>query len=355
MLTFLIQLNKLIHQNKWKVLFTLFFPFFLLWALYPFISNTVEQTNVPIGIVNGDKSEFAQIVTERVDKHPRLQVVPLQIEEANKAVMTGNVEATFLFDIHFEENIRAGKIKDQIKWIRTENSFFDTFAKEKLASEVMRLSLNSVAANEIQLQEQVFDDVKWEQSFEHAESYWEPEPLFMVEFIPYISTTEKGDNQEQLDSTTPISLGFIGFWYFYIWIVFGLLNIQLYTWREKGILQRIQLVKGSLVPFYQSFYLSTIVFALVLFICINLATPFVLEGYDETILSQMPGILGILCMTFMVTILFGHFVKNRNQFFVLIMVYSMCSFTFSVFAVISEANDWYYYLLPHVWLYEILL
>jgi ABC-2 type transport system permease protein len=349
MATYLLLINKLIHQNKWKLVFTIFFPFFLLFVLLPLFSKTIEESQVPIALVNGEQSEFAQIVTERVSDHPRIQLLQMNKEEATSAVITGKVEAAFFLDTQFEEHIKNGEMEEQITWLRSEHSFLDAFVKEKLAAEVMRLTLNSKAANDIKDLTGQNSMEEWERSFDHSDAYWEPEPLFQMEFLPYSKSTSITTDDTELNR---ITIGLVGFSLFYIWLAFAASLLPLYTWREKGIIVRIQIVRGTLVRFFSSFFVLNILFFICLFSLIIFAIDrFDLLGNYSLVESLLSGV-SIVMIIFILTIAMQLLIRNKNYFLLVVTVFSLCSFSFSILAVFSEAASWWYDLLPHVWLYQ---
>lgn len=347
--TFLLLLNKLIFQNKWKVFFILAFPLFLLFVFIPFISETVEESNIPVAVVNGDKTSFSKVVTEKVGNDPKISLLNMEEQEARDALTKGDVEAVFLFEATFEEEIRDGNIREQIKWLRTEHSFLDTFVKERIASETMRLTLNSKAANDIAQLTQETDEKKWEAAFDHSESYWEPEPLFAMEFVPVTNTIE---HQEDGEEHSSLSLAFLGFWFLFAWFVFGAMITGVYDWEKNGQLTRIQLLQGSKIIFYSLYYLFVGIFTVLLFIAIHAISSAVMEDYAFT---KLFGLLLLLFVAFLLTILCKHLLKKKNQFLFFIAVYGMSSFTLSIFPLLTEAEAWWYYIFPHVWLYELFL
>jgi ABC-2 type transport system permease protein len=347
--TYLFLLNKLFRQHKLKILFTILFPFAILWILIPFLTKTVEESSVPIALVNSDVSEFSKIVKNRIEENPRIELMEMELADAQYALMTGKVEATFQFTDDFEENIRAGEIRDQINWYRTENSFLDTFVKERIAAEVMRLTLNSKAANEIIKLTGDESEETWQHSFDFSESYWDPEPLFAMEFIPYT-----GKIVEISDEDNPAVYALFGFWLLFIWLIFSALIVPLYHWQEKGLIERISLVNGNSRKMYSSYYGLTIGISLIFLWLINWVTSALMmeQSISASTIFRMVIVAFII---FLLTVGLQQVLRKRTHFLIINAIYAIFSFTFSVISVVSNTKEWWHYLLPHTWFYELIL
>ncbi|MBB6451829.1 hypothetical protein HNQ94_000250 [Salirhabdus euzebyi] len=348
--TYLFLLNKLLFQNKWKLAFTILFPLFLLTVVFPFATSTVEESSIPIAWVDQEKEGFAETIGFRINEDPRIQLLHVNSkEEAIVAVRTGKVEAAFILDEQFNQHIKSGDIRKQMEWIRTSRSFLDTFVKEKVAAEVMRFALNSKAANDLQQLKRNEEDFNWEVAFQHADQYWEPEPLFQMDFVP----SNSGD-LEQEEAIDNLTIGLLGFWMWYTWIIFAGGLLPIYQWKEKGLLDRIRLRSGSIRAFISSFYLvQTLFYSLLFFLLITL-TLTSLKVEMNAVNIYIPAFIGFISML-LLTMIVNLFIKKQSVYLMLIIIYSMLSFVFSFLAISSGFEKWWSYILPHYWFYQLML
>ncbi|MFG6116351.1 ABC transporter permease [Halobacillus sp. MO56] len=233
---------------RWKSLLFLFlFPLVIVIGLYPILSVAVSGTQIPIAWVDQDNSEFSQLVYDRLQENQRLNIKALNQEDARRQLQTGEVEAAFLIESGFEEQLKTGEIDEIIRWLRTEASTLDAFAKEKVASEAVRLMLNSKAAEFVAVRS---GDETWEETFKQADSYWVPEPLFQMEF-KWITGMKK-----QNGAALPLSVqGMISFLLLYVMGVAAYLYHQWFKDKNTGLLERIRLSTGHVYYYYGAWFL----------------------------------------------------------------------------------------------------
>lgn len=233
---------------RWKsMLFLFLFPLVMVTGLYPILSVTVSGSQIPIAWVDQDNSEFSQLVYDRLQENERLNIKSLNQEEAGRQVQTGEVEAAFLIEAGFEEQLKTGETGEIISWIRSEASTLDAFAKEKIASEAVRLMLNSKAAQFVADRQ---GDETWQETFKHADSYWMPEPLFQMEF------KWKRGMEKQSGTALPLSLqGMISFLLLYVMGIAAYLYHQWFEDKKTGLLERIRLSTGHVYYYYGTWLL----------------------------------------------------------------------------------------------------
>lgn len=238
----------------------LLLPLVLLFALYPFLKTTAEQTAVPIAIVDEDKTEFSQLLFSRLKDSNRLNVDLMSDGEAREAVQKGKVEGAFVLQAGLEEDIKKGRLSDIILWHRSNRSSLDVFAKEQLGSELMRLALNAKAANTIQSFGE--DRVDWETAFQHSDDYWEPAPLFEMEYeaksADMLTSSEK---ELHRGKKVLISLFFL-----YSWLLVLSFMKQFVIDRKEGTLNRILLSSQKLMIYYGAQMLIFILVGLIPFL-----------------------------------------------------------------------------------------
>ncbi|WP_028781885.1 ABC transporter permease [Thalassobacillus devorans] len=237
---------------SWKSLLFLFlFPLVIIMGLYPFLSVAVSGSQVPIAWVDDDNSEFSQLVYHRLQENDRLHIKTLNKEEARQQVQTGEVEAAFLIKAGFEEQLKTGETDEIISWIRSNSSTLDAFAKEKIASEAVRLLLNSKAAQFVAARQ---GNESWEKTYKLADSHWMPAPLFQMEFKWKMGVNTEGD------AALPLSLqGVISFLLVYVMGMAAYFYNQWFKDKRSGVLERIKLSTGHVYYYYGAAFLIQLV------------------------------------------------------------------------------------------------
>ncbi|QHS21558.1 ABC transporter permease [Virgibacillus sp. MSP4-1] len=350
--TYLILLNKLIHQNKWRFFFIIGFPFFLGFIVLPFVTDTLDESDIPIGWVTKEDSETLTTIAERIQEHPRITIIQMTEEEAYRGVKRKEMEAAFILSEKFQEQIKAGKIDELITWIRSEESFFDSFVKEKVASEVMRFALSSKAANDVMMYKGLTDKQHWQSVYQHAEKYWEPEPLFQMKFTPYSSS--EADSADEKSVLPKGYAALFGFWMWYAWMIFAVLLLSLYKWKKQGILSRLRIHHGSLVPFYMRFYILTGGFVIFLFLAVSYLSSRSVEAYGYSFTGLLFPSVIILALILLLTISVTYIVKKPSVFLLICMLFSMMSLFFSFLTFVSNEPNTWRIIFPHTWLYQLM-
>ncbi|MCP8615321.1 ABC transporter permease [Salirhabdus salicampi] len=349
MVTYLSLLIKIIFHHHRKLVIAVVFPLLLIGVIFPFVSKTVENSQIPIGWVDQQPNEFTNIIKERFGEHPRIRLLSLERHELEAAVIKGEVEGGFLFHETFEESIRAGKIRNQITWVRTPQSILDSFAKERLAAEVMRISLNSEAANFVVNHKR---DNEWDTYFAYSDQFWEPEPLFQIDIQPFENQSNMVENSQQ--SLTKPMLVLYGFWLWYAWVMFAILFMPLRTWRENGLVTRLKVTGGSVGGLYFIYFLLAALFVLLLFFLVTtVSTKFLFHSpysLDDVLLIGSTLLLWTGMISFAALFLF-----KKRGYIGFVSLYSLSSFVLSLLLIAGMELAWVYYMLPHTWFFQLIL
>ncbi|WP_281242720.1 ABC transporter permease [Salinibacillus kushneri] len=349
---YLFLLNKLIHQNKWRSLFMISFPFLLWFMVVPFVTDTLDESEIPIAWVVEEETNEMNTIAQQIENHPRIELTHLTKREAYRAVQTNEVEAAFLLHDDFLNHIQAGKMNEQITWVRSDKSFFDSFVKEKVASEIMRFALSSKAANDVTQYRGLTTREDWRKVYQHAEQYWEPEPLFQMNFVPYEEAEVLPENENSFQSKGYAAL--IGFWLWYAWMIFVVLLLSLYKWKSQGIIERLRLHQGSLIPFYIRFYLLTSGFALLLLLMICYLSSRPLQEFGFSYSSIIYPSVIVFAVILMITFSFTRIFKSPYLFLLVSIVYSLLSLFFSFLTFTSDNQSKWQVIFPHTWLYQLI-
>ncbi|MBO8157703.1 MAG: ABC transporter permease [Bacillaceae bacterium] len=349
MIPYLSLLLKLVFTNKWKLLFSVITPFIVLFLMVPVISSAFEKSVIPIAWIDEDGSDYSAIIRGRVDEYERLKIVDMTRSEAFRAIQKGELEGGFVIRNGFQKQVKQGNIAETIEWLRSEGSVFDTFAKENVASEVMRLAVNSQAANEVQRLKEEEDSQNWNHYFEHADSYWEPEPLFQMNFQTYHIEKSKSSR------VIPLSLmGITSFGFWYAWVLASIALLPVFQMRKNDILSRLSIVSGNLSRLYLVLFLGTVVLAIGLWGIWLLVLVWLFDVLNTEFftmgIQSVWALMGAILLTYMSMFIF----RERNGYVLFIIVFSLVSFSVSSLYLVSGGTGWWYYLMPHTWLYEIM-
>lgn len=342
-------LVKLAIVNRWKILFSAGGPILALFLISPMILNGLNKSEIPIGWVDEDHSRYSNQVRERIAGQERLKIQDMTRTEATIAIQKGDLEGAFVINRNFQEHIQQGNLTETIEWIRSEKSVFDTFIKEQLASEVMRLAVNSKAATTIQLMKQENDSSRWQTYYEHADSYWEPEPLFQMEFQTY-----QVENK-QPEKATPLSIiGLAGIGFTYVWMMAALTLLPVYPMRKNQMISRLEMMSGNIFNFYGALLICVTLLAVLFWGIWLLVLDFFFDHIDMNVLQQ--GLAAIIPLLTAVYVTFaGLFMfQKRNGFVLFVLTISLVSFSLSSLYLVSGGEGFWYRLLPHTWLYEMM-
>lgn len=305
------------------------------------MQTTVQDTAVPIALVDEDQQEFSELMVERLYQEERIRIQLMTLEEMNHVVQTGEVEAGFVLEKGFTESVHNGQINDSIRWIRSERSTFDPFAKELIGAELMRIVLSSKAANVVSGE----GVATWEEAYRYAESFWQPTPLFEMEF--------EQRNQNNPSSSSPViqisEQIIFALFLLYAWGLGLVLFPSIIREKNSGIVQRIKLMQHHLFYYYAGKWLSILIAVIVTYILSSFGMLLVIP----TSLWLPWVIWGVCVLAVTVTICYGLFVLCRHSKNVLVVIglYSLGSFIMYMMVLSSidlggmEVASFF----PHVW------
>ncbi|WP_085506815.1 ABC transporter permease [Thalassobacillus devorans] len=339
-----LRLQSIWLMQRWRsLLFLIFFPFVCVVGVYPFLSATLSGSQIPVGWVDKDNTQFSSLVYERLGENEHLNLKKLDLEEAKRLVQIGELEAAFLMDAGFEEQLRTGETEEKIRWLRSEDSTFDAFAKEKVASEVTRLLLNSKAA---QFAAEYQGDSVWEETFTQADSYWQPEPLFQMDFH-WVSGLEK-----EKETIPLVVQGVFSILLVYLMGAATYLYLPLFHDRRTGLLTRMKLTSGHVYSYYAVLFLLSFSLLLgVTFIVLTLVT-FVFQISWTLLLPSLLKVAGVISIVHACWLVLAIFVKNHRVFISITAVIIVVSFLLGGIPLESVDSVFLEKWLPHGWLFH---
>lgn len=325
--------------NGQTILFIFLLPTVLTFLFGNLLEQVEEGLAIPIAFVDEDHSQFSKQVIERLNQESRMELYVVTRDRAERLLVKNEVDSVYIIKYRFQENVLKNQLKSVIEVWTNENSIVNGIVQEVVASEVIRLSSNSIAANWVVLNYEQMGllnkqsaDYLWEQAYRYSDSQWEPEPLMTVNTkTVHGNGTETHPNAQRI-STSP----YIGLWSFFtmVFIIFSL------DWlvKEKGrILPRIQTTSKGL-----RFYITKEVAIRSLLFCIQAGITFILfKEHLQLELTTINLFQMIYFINFIVLLIafFSSLFSNVNTFYLIsfLLVLVIGIFGGSFFPV----TEWY--------------
>ncbi|KGP90400.1 hypothetical protein N780_05335 [Pontibacillus chungwhensis BH030062] len=330
-----------LHLNKWKkrpglALFILLFPLLVTILSYPFFQKAAEETAVPVAIVDEDESLYSTTVLKRVKEADRLRVISMSSSEAEKGVRKGEIEAAFIIKKGFQDTLQNGEIEETITWVRSNESTLDVFAKEAIGAELMRISLNAKAGNTLEQS----SSVSFEKGFQYADQFWEPDPLFQMDFKKR-SSEALAQEPYTLASWQMVT---IELYFLYAWVVAILFLKTLVADQRTGRLQRIMITQHTTFSYFAGHFLVMVVMSLGLFLPATIALFFLSTAPLPFIAEWSAWAVVVLGTTLVITWFFFMGLGRKRWTVIVLIVLALGSFTLTA-ADIGLTLAW-----PHSWL-----
>ncbi len=338
-----------LNVHKWKrrpflFLLLLLLPLLAFLALYPLFKSSVGDVAIPVALVDEDESQWSELVQERVAQDNRVRIIEVDRNKANEAVQKGDVEAAFVLKNGFMESIRSGNISDSVHWLRTEQSELDVFVKEQIGAEMMRLALNAKAANTLQ---NWGANVDWEEAFQHADEYWEPSPLFQMEYMAKSPTQGKAPEVGlALWMFVVIALFFLYAWLWFIALLNGIVQDE-----KAGRVARVLFLRSSLNGYYfMHFIIFCVVVSTAFFLALN-GLFYVTNTSGELMTAWNVWSAGVLVGTMLLTFIVFLLGKRSSKTLLVITVFILISFTVNILPM--QTIGVMEVLFPHNWLTDL--
>jgi hypothetical protein len=168
--------------TNWLML--ILFPVVLIILITSFFHTTLHGTRVPIVVVDLDHGSYSRQVVEKLESIEVLRVLVLDVNQAQRQVLTNSADCAVVIPQGFQDNIGDGYYPGAIEIYSTPASMATPFVKEVVASQVMRFVSNHAAADWVvdsflRYQMQGPPDL-WQQAWDFTDAQWEPIPLFTI-------------------------------------------------------------------------------------------------------------------------------------------------------------------------------
>ncbi|GEN45783.1 ABC transporter permease [Alkalibacillus haloalkaliphilus] len=328
---------KSILTKKTTLLLLILMPIILLISISLF-QQTADDFRVSVQVVDPyEQSEFNELM-ERVDE-PEPFSVQVNNELDLQSLARGDVEAIFVVENNFEKKVQNGNIDELFTWYRYDHSIVDGLFKEYIAATLMETVVRHEAARYVTDE---LEQVSRQEVFDFGLRYFEPDPLFQMNFQSYGHGSQVDERHEVKHG--PILL----FIWAYIWLLIIYFTSFIDQYRETQLLNRLSVYTFGKVKLYRSWLTLMLVLISVLLSGVGLISSQMNIQLETNALMS----LFFLCIiSVLLLLIFNLLLKNRKTFLALTIMYwivSIVMFMLVDWQIVDEAW-WGYFLIP-VWL-----
>jgi len=207
-----------------------------------------EKMNiVPVAVADEDNSDYSKTLLERLKGKEGLGVAITDRKNALKMLEGSKVEAVFVINKGFEDNISAGSNSGLIDLAKSPSSFAAGYVREIIAGEVMRFIADQVAVDWVRKQYRqsgkpvgpsLADEV-----IRYCDSQWVPKPLMTIDYREMQGNGTTAVGSVSMPEAAATSAGLIiAFMMFFILYSSGWLIEE----RINGTLKRLASSHGAL-------------------------------------------------------------------------------------------------------------
>ncbi|TFB22141.1 ABC transporter permease [Filobacillus milosensis] len=304
----------------------------LIWVNY--FQDTVDDLKVPVVLVDPYNQTITDELLSEIEVDDtfnltRTSEIPL------KALERGEVEAIFVLPENLKELIMWSDLEGQIKWYRNDRSLFDGLFKEQLASSIMTRAVRAEAANVVQNYD---SEENWEEMFEFGLRYFEPEPIFQMNFQQISSDMSENDSSDQYYLMRWLT-------WLYLMIVSSFFTKMMLEWKEQHISGRLKVISKT-NSLRTSWLLLTglIIGTLGLILVISIQWVFLSQVYLLSLLVD----IGIILVSVFGYLLLTFIINKKETLWALTLGYGMTSSVvfFLLFFQILNHSWWTKLFLP---------
>ncbi|WP_274307141.1 ABC transporter permease [Solibacillus daqui] len=198
MRTLLFTRMLLIKKQAFSTFIWLVMPLVLTTVLIHWMTDVVEDGQVPVAIVDEDNSELSKAFIQELQQIDLLNIQLMSKQKALYALEKNQIDSVFIVKRHFEKQLRNNKRHHLIEAYSTNRSYFYFAVKENISSLAQRKATQAKAAHEVKkLLNKYESDIHWsfDQIVAEGEQREERYELLTVDFSFYneSSTPTKKD------------------------------------------------------------------------------------------------------------------------------------------------------------------
>ncbi len=146
-----------------------------------------EKLNtIPLAVVDEDMSSSSELLIDRLAGKEGISLTRTDRESAMKLLEDNEAEQVYIIGKGFENSILTGKSEGIIEKYSSPSSYSESFTRELVAAEAIRLIMANTAANNV-LQKYEELGIRKGNGFReevtaYADAFWEPEPLLTIDY-----------------------------------------------------------------------------------------------------------------------------------------------------------------------------
>lgn len=258
----------LLKKQAISTLIWLVLPLVLTIALVQWMTDVIEDGQIPIAIVDEDNSELSQAFIQELQQIDLLNIQLMEKQKALYALEKKQLDSVFIVKHNFEKQLRINKRNHLIEAYSTNRSYFYFAVKENISSLAQRKATQAKAAYEVKkLLNKYESDIHWsfDEIVAEAQQREERYELLTVDFTFYNGSSTPTEKEDLLASW--------GIWAFFTLIsTFYLLDWIIKESNHPVVVRWLQ-TKIT----YTTYFFSTVSFYLLFMVAIDFLTYQILE------------------------------------------------------------------------------
>lgn len=327
-----------IAKYRWKMMFQgpldyvvfLIVPALVMYALSQVMLQATQWKDIPIMVVDQDQSSFSKAIVERVANNSAVDLELSDEQTAVEKVSRQEAEVAFILRDGLEQRLIDGDIAGVVEVILAPTSLSAGLVGEAVASEVIRFSANSRAAEQVNTLLDRHDlslgdrEQVWQDAWEYTDAQWEPEPLMTLDYRELglgegtgeqpndqagIQTGNQSENQAGVHTESEEIIRFFGILTILMMFLMIFSSGWLVTEKQQGVLQRVKSTPVSLTGYIVGNGLATYAMVFVLVsVVLGLSMMFMLTSLAITL-----EVVVLLALYLLVCLVLGLFLGTLLQ------------------------------------------
>lgn len=127
----------------------LLMPLAFTYVLSQWLTNMVEESQIPIAIVDEDESELSRAFIDELQQIDLFRITVMEKQKALYALEKNELDSVFVLKRDFQAQLQTNKRNDLIEAYATNRSYFYFVVKENITSLVQRKATQAKAAYEV--------------------------------------------------------------------------------------------------------------------------------------------------------------------------------------------------------------
>jgi|GEM_PF-1242416 len=221
--------------------FLIVIPLLFTFFLGGLMEKGQQELAIPVAFVDEDESVQSKLVIERIHQRKHLQLVKMTRELAEKKLLQNEIDSVFIIKQGFEEQLNEGNREKVIEIWQSPTSMASGIVREVIASEVLRLTSNYKAADDVVRLLQINKvelsgrNVR-EEAYQFTDQQWSPKPLMTIHYMSFL-----GESQVNIEDDKEQSFynPYLGLWTFFTMIMV-FISFEWIVQEKKTLFSRIR-------------------------------------------------------------------------------------------------------------------